>query len=649
MSTASSARRLVLGTAGHIDHGKSTLVEALTGTDPDRLAEEKRRGITIELGFAKLPLPDGTTLGVVDVPGHERFVKHMIAGASGIDLALLCIAADDGIMPQTREHLIVLETLGVNSLVVALTKCDLVDEEWLELIKEEVLAELLDGPYANSEIVAVSARTGEGIDELKRVLADRASTLTSLEGRGAVRLPIDRSFTIKGAGTVITGTLWKGSIAVDDELEIIPSHKRVRVRGIQVHGEEVARSEAGMRTALNIANVSADEVKPGDFLATPQTMETSDRFNALFTYLPLPGAEKPLASGARIHVSHGTREVVGRLLLMDGRESLSPRETRYAQVRLEESLALSRGDRFVARSFSPAHVIGGGLVLNARPRRRTNLKESDRALLDAQKSNDDAEICRAIVNARPTPTEKNLLARTADVDVSLVDSLVMGPAPEKNCPYRRLTTKSHTYYTTNAALRTHIMTFDNLLLRFHASEPESVGISKGALHARYPLTMDQDCFDALIAEASNQGKIVFFEGLASHPKAASGAKALEEKTASDLLELLCSYEAAPPPLDELFKQADLDASRGNRAISLLEKKGKAQRITKTLCFSQDALDVLWSGAESLLSKQGSATAAELKEAMGTSRKYAIPLLEHFDALKMTIREGNLRSLPKKRL
>lgn len=618
MSAASSARRLVLGTAGHIDHGKSTLVEALTGTDPDRLAEEKRRGITIELGFAKLPLPDGTTLGVVDVPGHERFVKHMIAGASGIDLALLCIAADDGIMPQTREHLIVLETLGVNSLVVALTKCDLVDEEWLELIKEEVLA-------------------------------DRASTLTSLEGRGAVRLPIDRSFTIKGAGTVITGTLWKGSIAVDDELEIIPSHKRVRVRGIQVHGEEVARSEAGMRTALNIANVSADEVKPGDFLATPQTMETSDRFDALFTYLPLPGAEKPLASGARIHVSHGTREVVGRLLLMDGRESLSPRETRYAQVRLEESLALSRGDRFVARSFSPAHVIGGGLVLNARPRRRTNLKESDRALLDAQKSNDDAEICRAIVNARPTPTEKNLLARTADVDVSLVDSLVMGPAPEKNCPYRRLTTKSHTYYTTNAALRTHIMTFDNLLLRFHASEPESVGISKGALHARYPLTMDQDCFDALIAEASNQGKIVFFEGLASHPKAASGAKALEEKTASDLLELLCSYEAAPPPLDELFKQADLDASRGNRAISLLEKKGKAQRITKTLCFSQDALDVLWSGAESLLSKQGSATAAELKEAMGTSRKYAIPLLEHFDALKMTIREGDLRSLPKKRL
>ena len=334
---------LVLGTAGHIDHGKSALVKALTGTDPDRLAEEKERGITIELGFARLVLPSGRTMGVVDVPGHEKFVRHMVAGATGIDVVLLVVAADDGVMPQTREHLAIIDLLGIPRGVVAITKSDLADADWIDLVREDVRA-LLDGTsIEGAPIVAVSARTGEGLPELLAALDAIAEEAPARQANLPMRLPVDRVFTIAGAGTVVTGTMWSGTAARDDAVELYPSGKRGRVRSVQVHSEAVERAQAGQRVALNIAGLDKDEIARGDIVAEPGTLAVTDRFDARVTYLGKPGEDKPFESGTRVHVDHGTREVLGRVLLMDSAELLAgPVRLRAATTRRAARAALRR-------------------------------------------------------------------------------------------------------------------------------------------------------------------------------------------------------------------------------------------------------------------------------------------------------------------
>ena len=646
-SRNAEARPLILGTAGHIDHGKSTLIEALTGVDPDRLEEEKRRGITIELGFARLDLPDGSYLGVVDVPGHERFVKQMIAGATGIDLALLCIAADDGIMPQTREHLAVLQLLGIKDCVVALTKCDLVDEEWREMVGEEIRAGLADTPYAQAEIVPVSARTGEGLDDLRAVLARHAAVLRAEDKEGPVRLPIDRVFTIKGAGTVITGTLWQGEVRPEDELEVLPSHLGARVRTVQVHDREVEVSRAGNRTALNLANLKTDELRPGDFLVTPGSLEVSDRFDAQLTYLPTVSSQKPLESGVRVHVAHGTREVTGRVLLMNGKESLEAKATDYAQIRLDEPLPISRGDHFVLRSYSPVHVIGGGVVLNNHPRRRTNLKPADQALLDALARDDDLAACHAAIDSFDAPVDLGQVAQITGLSRARVRELMAPDPSSKRQDYLQLGEGEQLFYAKPSVVQKHLMTIENLLLDFHAKNPTATGISKGALLQRYPQRIDEACFEALLSRAAEAGKVVVNKGEVSHPRAGAGARALEEQTAQTLLAILESHGTTPPELSELFAEAGVDERRGSKALLSLEEQGKVCRVGRSYCFTTEALASLRDAVVACLEERGSASAAELKEAMGTSRKYAIPLLEHFDEEGLTLRQGDARVLAAK--
>ena len=648
--SAPEPRPLILGTAGHIDHGKSTLIEALTGTDPDRLAEEKRRGITIELGFARLSLPDGTYLGVVDVPGHERFVRQMIAGATGIDLALLCIAADDGIMPQTREHLAVLQLLGIRECVVALTKCDLVDGEWVEMAVEEVRAGLVSTLYADADIVPVSARTGEGLDELREVLASHAAALRTQGKEGPARLPIDRVFTIKGAGTVVTGTLWRGEVRPGDELEAFPSRAVCRVRTVQVHDREVPCSVAGMRTALNLVGVKTDELRPGDFLAAQGTLEPSDRFDADFTYLPTGASTKPLASGTRLHVAHGTREVVGRILFMDGRESLEAGASAWAQIRLDEPLPLSRNDRFVVRSYSPVRVVGGGAVLSAHPRRRTNLKPTDRALLEALSRDDEPAAVRAAVDACDAPVGMDELARATGLSRARAEELACALAGGASAGgYELLEAGGARLVARASVVQRHVGAIENLLLGFHAKNPTATGMSTGALRQLYPHRVDDACFEALLARAQDAGKAVVDGGEVSHPRAGAGARALEAQAAEALLAALRSHGTKPPELPELFAEASVDEKRGGKALAALEADGRARRVGKTYCFCAEALDELWGACRDYLHEHGQATAAELKEAMGTSRKYAIPLLEHFDAVQATMRQGDVRILAREEL
>ena len=636
---------LIVGTAGHIDHGKSTLIEALTGTDPDRLAEEKRRGITIELGFARLPLPDSSYMGVVDVPGHERFVRQMIAGATGIDMALLCIAADDGVMPQTREHAAVLQLLGITNCIIALTKCDLVDEEWIELVTEEIRADLEGTPFSTAPIVPVSARTGAGLDELKLVLADAAKDLRSVSKAGPVRLPIDRVFTIKGAGTVITGTLWQGSVKPGDELEVLPSGILTRVRTVQVHGAEVEESLAGNRTALNLVGVKTEDLDPGDFLATPNSLEATDRFDAQFTYLPTGEAKaKPFESGSRVHVAHGTREVTGRLLLMDGAEELTPGSTAFAQVRLDVPLPTSRGDRFIARSFSPVHVIGGGTVLNSAVHHRTNLKDEDRALLAALAESDDLAICHAIIDSYDMPVSAKEMARISNLPQKRIEKLLKKDVEQsKRSPYRTVG-EGNVLWTKRQTVQKHLMAFENILVAFHAQNPEATGLPKSALKQRFGRYLTDECFEALLHEAASTGKLVLEGNEVSHPSAGAGARNLEKQAADALYATLAAHRTTPPALSEAFVEAGLTEAAGKKAVLMLEKEGRGVRIDRTYCFAAEAFGTLKEAVVAYLEEHGSATATQLKDAMKTSRKYAIPFLEHLDEAHVTKRNGDERTL-----
>lgn len=643
MTGAPGAKRpVVLGTAGHIDHGKSSLVQALTGTDPDRLEEEKRRGITIELGFAQLELPDGSTIGVVDVPGHERFVRQMIAGSTGIDLALLCIAADDGVMPQTLEHLAVLELLGIERCVVALTKTDLADEDWTAFMAEEVRGRLADTPYADAAIVPVSARTGAGLDELRRALVDTARGLQRHKEGSIARLPVDRVFTIKGSGTVITGTLWSGAVEAGDELEILPAGMRARVRSAQIHGHGVERAEAGRRVALNLSGVGVDDVRPGMLLATPGSVVPTDRFDARLTYLGAEGAMDALETGTRVRVAHGTSEVTGRVLFMDGRTTLAERESAYAQIRLDEPLPVTRGDRFVVRSMTPVRVVGGGQVLHAHPRRRTNLKPGEQALLDALRAGDEDAACDAALALTAAPATAEELAAAAGITPKAAARRLDERCAAHELEHLGAGTGAH--FAERTALQKLDAALENALLRFHAEQPGAMGASKGALAARLPGALSDSAVDALVERARTDGRVVVDGGLIGHPRAGGGARKLEEQTAEALRGALDAAGAAPPTVAELIAQAGVDSSVAHRALGSLEKAGRIRRVSGELAFATSAYDALEQAAVELLRTQGGATAAELRDAMSTTRKYAIPLLEHFDAQGITRRDGDVRTL-----
>ena len=633
---------IVLGTAGHIDHGKSALVLALTGTDPDRLIEEKQRGITIELGFAQLALPDGATMGVVDVPGHERFVRQMISGSTGIDIALLCIAADDGIMPQTREHMAVIELLAIPTCVVAITKCDRVDGEWVEMVSEEIRSFLQTTRYAQAPIVATSARTHEGLDELKEVLMRAARTTRSTHRSSITRMPVDRVFTIKGAGTVVTGTLWSGSVSVDDELEALPSCAKTRVRSVQMHGEAARTAPAGNRVALNLSDLKTSDIRPGDFLASPGAIRPTDRMDCHFSYTSPLIEGKPLVSGAHVRISHGTREAFGRLLFMNGQEALRAHESCYAQIRLEEELPLSWQDRFIVRSSSPVRVIGGGIVLACHPRRRTNLDAQEEALLDALFAGDAVKAAELSLALRAAPVSVLSLADQLGESVADVENALSELVQRKRAV--ALTHGQQTLYTTAPALARALGVLENSLMKFHTEQPEALGVKKSDLLARSGLRMEDAAFDALLARAVADGRLVVDEGVISHPKAGAGAKQLENQNAKKVAAALAQAGTTPPVTDELAKQLGLSMQALSRAFIALEKDGRAVRIDKTLAFDADALQSLQDRAVAHLQLNGAATAADLKEAMGISRKYAIPLLEYFDKTGLTQRDGDVRHL-----
>ncbi|MDI6843429.1 MAG: selenocysteine-specific translation elongation factor [Anaerosomatales bacterium] len=633
-----SAPSLVLGTAGHIDHGKSSLIKALTGTDPDRLPEEKERGVTIELGFAQLKLPSGRSMGVVDVPGHERFVRQMVAGATGIDVVLFVVAADDGIMPQTREHLAIVDLLGIPAGVVALTKADLVDEEWLELVAEDVRELIAGTSIAGAPIVPVSSKTGRGLDDLLAAIDAVAAETASRHADLPMRLPVDRVFTIAGAGTVVTGTLWSGVAERDAQVEVYPSGRRGRIRSVQVHGQGVEKARAGNRVALNLAGLERDEVERGDVVAEPGSLAVTDRFDAYVTYLA--SEDKPFETGARVHVHHGTREVLGRVLLMDA-EMLQPGEGGYAQLRLEEPLMPRYGDRFIIRRYSPMWTIGGGVVLDVLPPRRTRLKEHERELLEALRLGDLGSAAVGLLRSRAVPMTSAQVAMALGLPRPQVADQLNKAALE------RIKIGNETYFVTAEALTGLVEAVESELASFHEESPTATGISALALRDRVDRRLEPKVFDALVERAVAAGKATVAGGEIRHPQAASAALAEEEAVRERLLALLAQQGLQPDGMAELATAASAPLDVVRRALTKLVASGEVVRVAPDLHFHAAAVEEAKRRIVAYLREHGTMLAKDARDITGSSRKYVVPLLEYFDAQGVTKREGDVRTLGKR--
>ena len=632
---------LALGTAGHIDHGKSSLVMALTGVDPDRLEEEKKRGITIELGFVELELPDGRKMTVVDVPGHERFVRQMIIGAAGIDVALLVIAADDGVMPQTTEHVAVLQTLGIKACVVALTKTDMVDEGWIELVEEDVRKFLANTPYADARIVRCSNRTGEGIEDVRQAIADACDEAPGPVRSNALRQPVHRVFSVKGAGTVVTGVVWSGTVCPDDMVEVLPSGKRARVRSVQVYGTSVQEAVAGNCVAINLSDVKADEIKPGDFIATPGIMQPTDRFDCYFTYIDTLGSGKPLISGVQMHIAHGAKEVLGRVLFADGLTQLGSGQSCYAQIRLDEPMTVSCHDRFIARTYSPVRVAGGGQILLAHPKRRTNLESEDRTVLDALRENDFQTAMELELDAQRYPCTSAELAYFFGIDGRSAQTYLTTAADTGKAATLGTSEK---YYIAPHALDTLLGIIEQTLVAFHEEHPTEPGMKKETLRQQCFPHLEAQRFDTLVHLAVSQERASVTKGLVGYAGAQEAASKAEGEAEAKLLAYLTKCGRTPPELKVAARENDLNLPLARRAIANLKARGKVYQATHDMYYESACLSDMRRVVADLCGQGDGATLADIRDALGISRKAAVALLDAFDLEEFTVRVEDKRVL-----
>ncbi len=629
-------KHVIVGTAGHIDHGKSSLVEALTGTNPDRLEEEKRRGITLDLGFAFLDL-DGVRLGLVDVPGHERFVRNMLAGAGGIDLVLLVIAADEGIKPQTREHFEICRLLGIPRGIIAITKSDLVDSDSLELVRLEI-EEFVDGSFLEgAPIVAVSARSGAGLDELKSVLRRAAQAVAEKDATQNFRLPIDRSFAMKGFGTVVTGTLISGAVKLEDEVELYPARKRLRVRGLHSGGKQIERAVAGQRTAVNLAGIEHEEITRGMVLAPAGLFEATQRVDARVTLL---GSAPPLKNRARVHFHQGTAEAIAEVILLnDGGGELAAGGSAFAQLRLDTPLLLLPGDRFILRRFSPVVTIGGGTVLDARAPRHKRKDAAVAPFLGVLEHGTREDILSALVDAAPRGvTLPEIVARTG-----WIESETRAAAEKLAIAKRvRMLGSAPIVVAPAAAVTAYAAAIRKAVEAFHRANPLLPGIPKQELRARAGRAR-VEIFDAALGDLVVTRALVVTGDLVAQA-GREISLSTEETRAKELIER--EFESAGltvPGFASVLAKLPVDAPRAQKILQILLREKVLVKISSDLVFHRNTLLKL----REMLAKYRKERGARLpitvfKELTGITRKYAIPLLEHLDREQVTRRAGDER-------
>lgn len=643
---------VIVGTAGHVDHGKSALIEALTGKNPDRLEVERRRGMTVELGFGELALPSGKIVGLVDVPGHAHYLRAMVQGATGIDVAVLVVSAVEGVMPQTREHVHVLELLGVTHMVVALTMCDLADAEMTELAELDVDDFLSGTVFAGAPIVPVSSKTGEGIDALLAALDECVDACWAAcrdraeRADAAPRLPIDRCFTIKGAGTVVTGTLHDAPVAVGDELVALPSRTVCRVRGIQVHGD-TQRALPGQRVALNLVGDGAASLDRGEMLGAEGRFGQTLRFMMTLTYLGREGAKpRVLNSGARVHVMAGTAEVVGRIMLMEDEAPVAVGETRTVQVRLEDPLPLRAGDHAVVLSYSPVMLIGGGRVLLSRCRRSREISAGERALYAALEAGDVTGAVDSWLALQALPVAAADVAVALDMAAGDVDTALRAlVAEDAVC---ELTAGDVALYTSTAVLDAAMDTLAATLSAMHTAAPKETGFTPGAVaHAAWPAA-DEGVAAALIAEGCSRGVCAAEGAEVFDPHSAAAAARVVREACERIVALLDEAGLDAPALPEVGEQLQLGRDTMTRALRELSLNRSIVKVERDVALSVAAeAHARALVAAAIEAAGGAATTSMLREALGVSRKRAISILEHLDAVRFTVLDkdaGGLRSL-----
>ncbi len=630
---------IIVGTAGHIDHGKTALIKALTGTDTDRLPEEKKRGITIDLGFAELELGEHR-IGFVDVPGHERFVKNMLAGASGIDFVLLIIAADEGVMPQTREHFDICRLLGIRNGLIVLTKTDLVDDELLDLVRLEAL-ELAEGSFLeNEEVIAVSSKTGMGMDELRRAIIDAAGGIGERRVDLVTRLPIDRSFVVKGFGTVVTGTLASGTINEADEIVLMPAGEKVRVRGLQTHGKEVKSANAGQRVAVNLAGVDQDDIERGMVLCEAGSLRPVQMFDAQIEVLA--SANKPLRSRQRVRIHIGTAEVLARVHVINDAGEITQGETDLAQFRLEMPVVAVPGERFIVRSYSPQITIAGGTIIDNFPKKHRKRDTADsldylHKLIVA--GDDRAEIISLITEAAG---ENGLRLDELQARTGWKKSLI-----EKAISIDQIVDAGGVYVGSKHfdALKQRTM---NAVSEHHKREPLSNGMLRETLREKIFAHKPTEVFKAVIAGLERERLIVVEHDLiksAAHSQTFTG----EEATViAALRDIFVKADLAVPKLEDAINTAvtgtKVRMEHARKLVQVLINGGEIIKVTDEFYVSSVAIKTLTGKVRAFAdaSADRSIDVAKFKDIAGVSRKYAIPLLEYFDREKVTVRSGDRR-------
>lgn len=636
-------KQIVLGTAGHIDHGKTSLIKALTGIETDRLKEEKARGITIELGFASMDLPSGQHLGIVDVPGHEKFVKNMVAGVTGIDMVAMVIAADEGVMPQTREHMEICTLLGVKHGMVVITKVDMVDEEWLELVQEDIRNYMAGSFLEEAPMIPVSSHTGQGLPELIAAMDAIAEKVPERTSSGLFRLPVDRVFTMKGFGTVITGTVASGTIKAGESIMIYPSGVTSKVRGIQVHNTSTEEASSGMRTAINFQGLEKASINRGEVVSIPDGLRNSHLLDAHMHYLK--SNKKPLKNRTRIRFHTGTCEIMGNLILLE-KETLDPGESTVVQIRLESPVACMKDDRYVIRSYSPVRTIAGGEILSPFPLKHKRFKQD---IIEGLKGLSDDDL-PAMISFQTSQAGHGGLTFS---ELKLVTNM---PEKKLNTALSALLSKKMIIQT-DKETRTFIHgdifeglceTAKEYLGVYHGANPLREGMPKGELKSKFPPDLGVKLYNLLINHLVSDGSLVQ-EGdmvrLSTHEVA---LQVDQEELKETILKAYRESDLSPPYFKHLVEEMGAGPSQAKDVLMVLINEKKLVKIKDDLYFYTDAIDMLQQKIVDFLMKNNDMSAPQFKDLTGgVARKYLIPLLEYFDSKNVTIRVGDARQLRNK--
>ncbi len=632
-------KHIIIGTAGHIDHGKTTLIKALTGRETDTLREEKERGISINLGFTFFDLPSGRRAGIIDVPGHEKFIKNMLAGVSGVDIVMLVIAADEGIMPQTREHFEILQLLNIKKGLIVLTKSDLVDEEWLLMIKEDIKNEFKGTFLENAPIHSVSSKTKVGLDTLIKDIDELTEEVSAKDTQGHFRLPVDRVFSVSGFGTIVTGTVISGAIKEGEPIEVYPSKEISKVRGIQVHDKSVKLAEAGQRCAINIANVKTSDVKRGDVVAAPNLMEPSLMIDCKLYYLK--SAARPLENRQRVRVYHGTSEIICRVVILD-KEEVKQGEEAYVQLRLEKPLTVQRNDRFVIRSYSPMYTIGGGSVVEPLAKKA---KRFDPKYIEELKIKESGKTENIIENnvknlSSEYPRTSDILKALGKNEEKIEEKLQLLIDENKIVKFD---TGDKAVYIHKEYLNEKVKNICDILEKFHNENPLKWGVSKEEIKNKVFKGIKQKIYDEMLNLFANDKKIDIHGSFISLVDFTIKYTNEQKKLREYIVKAFKDSKFSPPKYIEL-EEKQMDKKSFKMIFESLLDEGAIVKVSEDCMFLNEDYNKVKELIINFIKTNGSLTLAELRDQLNTSRKYAMALIEHFDGIKLTKRVEDKRVL-----